>query len=411
MWPKIQVYSTQPGIQLGERVCSSLTDYIDARQKKLSGKFRSDDIGIEETEELKWISLLKENNYYMSLKYDGKDNVSDRFKLGKVKYSRFSDGEFKHELLDSVRGKNIFLINAPYESYDITPEDIENVKRLSKEDDDMGLEKLLAEMINKKRKISDNIIEELALIDCFKSNSAKKVFLFSPYRATSRQDHKNSREGITAALFADLEKTAGLDYAWFTELHSRQIAGFYRPVPVDNFNPYKLLIDKFVEEAGINLGDISTSSPDVGGTGRARYVAKELHSSLTLTYKGRDYSKVNKVQSIIVIGDPKVKTVIPDDMVDTAGTIKQGVLELIKKGAKEAYILVPHALLSGPGVERLDELYEKGLFKGLYTTDSICRGRDFMEKNPWYHEVSLAPTSAEAIYKISKEQSVSGVYR
>jgi ribose-phosphate pyrophosphokinase len=397
---KIKIAATQCGLPLGKLICEELTAYVDKRYQKLSNKKKISNSSITESNEMSWIEELIEQNIHHS------PTNSPDFTLLPIKYSRFADGESKYELESSVRDHKVHLIHSPFEPL------------MNKDNKD-------------KRSVYDNIFESLNLISDLKECSAKHVTLYSPYRASSRQDHSTSRSGVTAAQLAKMESVSGVNSAFFTELHSRQIAGFYSAqnpiIPVDNYDPFPLMVETLYKDLKENmlpqiLSDdieqnmfkkdlVKVASPDAGGAARAEHIAKMICTGLILAHKERDYGNVNKVDKVLLIGEPTKYAIIVDDMIDTFGTMSKNIDELVKAETEKVIIMSPHGLYNNRAIELLNEQFEKGNLLAVYRTDSIYRPPEFTKQHKWDRPVSLARKIAEVIYKSSKGHSVSGVYR
>ena len=246
--------------------------------------------------------------------------------LGNVIIQKFSDGEFQPSIEETVRGKDVIIIQSTFPP-------------------------------------SDNLLELLLLIDAAKRASAKRIVAVIPYFGLARQDRKDKpRVAIGAKLVANLLTAAGVNRVITMDLHAEQIQGFFE-VPVDHlyastvFFPY--LQNKKIPELLI-------AAPDTGGTKRANAYAKLLGSDLAICYKQRKVA--NQVESITVIGDVKGKNVvIVDDMCDTAGTLCKAAEVMLENGAKSVRALCTHAVLSGQAYERIDQ----SVLQELIVTDSI----------------------------------------
>ena len=247
-------------------------------------------------------------------------------KLGKIKFSNFSDGEFQISINETVRGCDVFIIQST-----IPP--------------------------------SDNLMEMLLMIDAAKRASAHKIIAVIPYFGWARQDRKDKpRVAIGAKLVANMLVSAGVNRVMTMDLHADQIQGFFE-VPVDHlfastlFAPY--LKSKKTDKLII-------AAPDAGGSKRANAYAKYLDVDLALCYKQR--KKANKIESMTIIGDVEGKdVVIIDDMIDTAGTLTMSAQLFMDHGAKSVSACCTHALLSGPAHERI----ENSVLKELVVTNTI----------------------------------------
>ena len=286
-------------------------------------------------------------------------------KLSTSSVVRFSDGEIQVNIDDSVRGKDVFLIQST------------------------------------SAPVNDNLMELLIMIDAVRRASAASVNIVLPYYGYARQDRKTrAREPITAKLVADMIQTAGADRVLSLDLHAPQIQGFF-DIPVDNLMGAPLLADYFLSN---NLEeDAVVVSPDHGGVTRARKLAEFLGTPIAIVDKRRPRANVAEVMNII--GDVKGKrAILIDDMIDTAGTITLAAQALKDAGATEVYACATHAVLSGPAIDRLNN----SVIKRLVLTDSIQQPA---EKNlDKMTLVSVGPLMGDAIKLILEHKAMSPLF-
>lgn len=281
--------------------------------------------------------------------------------LGKCTVSNFSDGETQINIEESVRGKQVYVIQSTSEP------------------------------------VNENIMELLILIDALKRASAATINIVMPYYGYARQDRKaRSREPITAKLIANLLETTGANRVVTLDLHAPQIQGFF-DVPIDHLQGVPLLADYIAQK---NLDDVVVVSPDHGGVIRARRMADRLKAPIGIIDKRRPKPNVAEVMNII--GDIEGRTaIIVDDIIDTAGTIQLAADALIEKGAKAVYACATHPVLSGPAIERL----QNSQIKELVVTNSIELPE--AKKIDKITQLSVAPLIGEAIMRIHENKSVS----
>jgi len=286
--------------------------------------------------------------------------------LGKAEIVRFKDGEIYVRVDETVRGNDVFVIQPT------------------------------------SGPVNENLMELLIFIDALKRASAKTINILMPYYGYARQERKSSpREPITAKLVANLLTTAGADRVVTMDLHADQIQGFY-DIPVDHLQALPLLAKYFINK-GFRGDQTVVVSPDIGGVKRARKLAEWLDCKIAIIDKRRPKPNLSEVMNLI--GDVEGKRAIfIDDMIDTAGTITNGVEAIMKRGAKEAYICCSHAILSGPAVERL----EKCPVDEVIVTDSIRLSED--KKIDKIKVLSIDKLFAEAIRRIVTHQSVSELF-
>ena len=286
--------------------------------------------------------------------------------LGKISISRFSDGEVKVNVEESIRGAHVYIVQSTSDP------------------------------------VNDNLMELLIMIDALRRASAKTINVVMPYYGYARQERKaQSREPITAKLVANMITIAGADRVLTLDLHAPQMQGFF-DIPVDHLIGVPLLADHFLEK-GLFGDDVVVVSPDHGGVVRARKLADFLKSPIAIIDKRRPRPNVSEVMNII--GDVAGKQcIIIDDMIDTAGTITLAAAALLDKGADAVYACCTHAVLSGP-VERLDE----SEIKEVIVTDSIQQpeGRH-LDK---LQTISVGNLVGEAIKRIHENRSVSPLFQ
>lgn len=278
---------------------------------------------------------------------------------------KFSDGEINVTLPNTVRGKDVFIVQST------------------------------------SAPVNDNLMELLIMIDACKRASAGRITAVMPYFGYARQDRKaRPRDPITAKLVADMLTSAGADRVLTIDLHAAQIQGFFN-IPVDHLYGAPLLARYYKNKMDENWVVVS---PDVGSVGRARNFASRVNATLAIVDKRRP--KANAIEVMNVIGDVKGKTcLVVDDMVDTAGTLCQGAEALIKNGAKEVYACCTHGVLSGPAMDRLNA----SPIKELLVLDTINMPEG-IRNNPKVKVMSVAKLIAKAIYTIYSDSSLSAIY-
>jgi len=283
--------------------------------------------------------------------------------LGEATIGRFSDGEIRLQIMQNVRGDDVFLVQPTCPP------------------------------------VNDHIMELLIMVDALSRASARRITVVLPYYGYGRQDRKSEpRVPISAKLVANLITAAGADRVLAMDLHVGQIQGFF-DIPVDHLYAMPVFLD-YVRDK--HLQDVVIVSPDAGGVERARAFAKRLDADLAIIDKRRPRANVADVMN--VIGDVKGKTaILLDDMVDTAGTLCKDAEALKSFGAKKIYAATSHGVLSGPAIERLN----KSPIEELMITNSI----PLMGKSsPKVTVLSVAPLLAEAIKRIHEDQSVSQLF-
>ena len=286
--------------------------------------------------------------------------------LGSATVGRFSDGEVNVELLENVRGKDVFVLQPT-----CSP-------------------------------TNDNLMELLVLVDALKRASAGRITAAIPYFGYARQDRRprSARVPITAKVVANMLQAVGVQRLLTMDLHADQIQGFF-DIAVDNVYAAPVLLNDLDKQ---KYNDLLVVSPDVGGVVRARAFAKRMECDLAIIDKRRPKANVSEVMNII--GEVEGRTcVIMDDIVDTAGTLCKAAAALKEHGAKRVLSYCTHAVLSGSAVSRIDssELDE------LVVTDTIPLRED-AKASTRIRQVSVASLLADTILRISNEESVSSLF-
>ncbi len=281
--------------------------------------------------------------------------------LGKMVMTKFSDGEFAVSYEESVRGRDLFLVQSTFPT-------------------------------------SDNLMELLLMIDAAKRASAKTINAVIPYFGWARQDRKDKpRVSIGAKLVADLLSVAGVDRVITMDLHADQIQGFF-DVPVDHLYASGVILPYL---QSLHLDNLVIASPDVGGSKRANTYAKYLGCPLVLCNKTR--ARANVVSSMQIIGDVKDKNVVVvDDMVDTAGTITMAADVMKAAGAKSVRACATHCVMSGPASDRV----EKSALEEIVFTNSI----PYNNKCSKVKQLCVADMFAETIRRVLENKSISDQY-
>ena len=285
-------------------------------------------------------------------------------KLGEAEVGTFSDGEIYVRFDETVRGKDVFLIQST--SYPV----------------------------------NNNLMELLIMIDAARRASAGRITAVIPYFGYARQDRKaRSREPITAKLVANLLTSAGADRILTMDLHCLQIQGFF-DIPLDNLVGGPTLYNYFKPKVDDNFVVVS---PDIGSVARARKVAARMDAKMAIIDKRRPKANVMEVMNIIGDVDGK-NCLMVDDMIDTAGTIVQGAKALKEAGAKEIYACCSHGVLSGPAIERL----AASPITELAILDTINIPQEKML--PIFKMISTATIFANAIENVYMDRPMSKIY-
>jgi ribose-phosphate pyrophosphokinase len=286
--------------------------------------------------------------------------------LGKATVGRFSDGEIMVEIMEHVRGKDVFVLQPT-----CVP-------------------------------TNDNLMELLIMMDAIRRSSARRITAVIPYYGYARADRRprSARVAITAKMVADMIAAAGADRVLTMDLHADQIQGFFS-IPTDNIYAAPVLLGDLWRH---EYEDLLVVSPDVGGVVRARAMAKHLEADLAIIDKRRP--KPNEAKVMHIIGEVEGRTcVLMDDLVDTAGTLCEAAEALKNHGAKRVLAYCTHAVLSGPAVDRIGN----SKIDELVVTDTIPLRAQAKACNR-IRQLSIAELFAESMRRIASEDSVSSLF-
>lgn len=288
--------------------------------------------------------------------------------LGKANTTRFPDGEFNFQILENVRGSDVFIVQSTCPPVD------------------------------------NNLMELLIMLDAFRRSSADRITAVIPYYGYARGDKKDKpRIAITAKLVANLVTVAGADRVLSVDMHAPQIQGFF-DIPFDHLFAAPVMVEYFQQHPQDNLVVVS---PDPGGAERARAYAKRLNADFAIVDKRRDKSKPGHAEAEVmnVVGQVEGRTcLVVDDMVDTAGTLTKVAEALTEQGATAVFASCVHPVLSGPAIERI----EKSPLKRVVVTNTMPTDR--IREHARFECLSIAPLIAEAIGSIHEETSVSRLF-
>jgi len=290
-----------------------------------------------------------------------------KLKLVNTNIKRFADGEVYVEINENIRGNSIFVVQS-----------ISNPA-------------------------NDNLMELLICIDALRRSSAKNITAVIPYFGYARQDRKVvPRTAISAKLVSNLITNAGANRILSVDLHAGQIQGFF-DIPVDNLFATPIFA-KYIKKK-MKLNNLICVSPDVGGVERTRALSRRINSSIAIIDKRRPAPGKSEVMNIV--GNVKNKNcVIVDDIIDSGGTIVNAARALKEKGAKDVYVFITHAVLSGDAVKKI----ENSKINKLITTDTINNSKK-ITKSKKIQIISLAPMISEAMKRIANSTSVSSLFK
>ena len=290
-----------------------------------------------------------------------------KLKLVNTNIRRFSDGEIYIEINENIRGNSVFVIQST------------------------------------SNPANDNLMELLLVIDALKRSSAKNVTAVIPYFGYARQDRKVApRTSISAKVVANLISNAGASRVVTVDLHAGQIQGFF-DMPVDNLFATPIFARHIKNKS--KLKNVICVAPDVGGVERTRALSRRINSAIAIIDKRRPTPGKSEVMNLV--GNVKNKNcIIVDDIIDSGGTIVNAAKALKEKGAKDVYVYITHAVLSGNAVEKI----QASKIKKLITTDTIDNSKKIAKSNK-IEIISIAPMISEAMKRIANSTSVSSLFK
>ena len=287
--------------------------------------------------------------------------------LAKLKLDRFSDGEIRVQVMESVRGQDVFVMQS------------------------------LCSPVN------DNLMELLIIIDALKRSSASHITAMVPYYGYARQDRQAApRSPITAKLVADLLTAAGASRVISMDLHAGQIQGFFS-IPFDHLYASPVLFPE-INHLPASRDDLVLVSPDAGGVDRVRWYSQALGTSIAIIDKRRSGPNVAEVMNIVGDVEGKVAVII-DDMIDTAGTLTKAAAAVLEHGAREVHALATHAVFSGPAISRI----ENSTLKSVVVTDTIPVKRE-VQACPKIRVITVGNLLGDAIERVHGGGSVTSLF-
>ncbi len=297
--------------------------------------------------------------------------------LVEARVERFNDQEIFVEVYENVRGEDMFIIQPT------------------------------------SNPANDNLMELLIIADALRRSSASRITAVIPYFGYARQDRRTkARTPISAKLVANLIAEAGIERVLTLDLHATQIQGFF-DIPVDNLYASPVFALDIEHQFKDRMDELMVVSPDVGGVGRARELAKRINAPLSIVDKRRE--KPGEVAEMTVIGDVTDKIcLIVDDMCDTAGTLCKAAEVLLENGAKEVHSYITHGVMSGPAVERVSN----SVMKSLVITDSIqpteavknCANIRIVPTAPMFAQAILNTWSGTSVSSLFDEKTLTPIY-
>jgi ribose-phosphate pyrophosphokinase len=315
-----------------------------------------------------------------------------RFKIN-ARHTYFPNGEIKTELLDSVRGMDLYIF-----------QDIENHQPIAFNDG----------TVFRNLSVNDHIFSLFVTIDAAVQAGAEHVNLVLPAYPYGRQHKKKGREGLTAARVGQMIESLGVTRIITLDIHSKEIENCFNKLHLENLHASLQVIEKLIGITDISKDDLVVLAPDTGAVDRNKFYANALQKPLALLYKERDYSKVTRnasdtnISEMKLLGEVKGKTVfMADDMIGTGGTLIKGMKNLRDLGAERVICAVSLPLFSGNAIEEFEAAYRKGLFFRIIGTNAVHH-KELLQKE-WYIQADVTGLFAQIISLVHHNRSVSSM--
>lgn len=317
---------------------------------------------------------------------------SPTFKIP-ARFTYFPNGEIKTELLESIRGKDVYIFQDVENHYPISFNDGKNIKNLS---------------------VNDHLMNLFVAVDAVKQAGAERVTLVVPVYPYSRQHKKKGREGLTASRIGKILEAMGVDRIITLDIHSREIENAFNFMRLENLHASYQIIRKLSQITDIHSDDFVVVSPDTGAVDRNKFYATSLRKPLALLYKERDYSRVsqnaldNNISEVKLLGKVAGKTAfMADDMLGTGGTLLKAMKFLKEQGAKDVIAAISLPFFSGDAVEHFEEAYRQGWFTRIIGTNAVYH--EALLKREWYVSVNITSLFAQTISRLHHGRSLSSI--
>ena len=308
-----------------------------------------------------------------------------------VKYTRFANGEFKSEILASVRGMDVFVI-----------QDVENHYPLDINGDGTKVS----------CSVNDHVFTLFATIDAVFQSGARSVSVVVPAYPYARQHKRKGREALTAALFGRILENMGVSRIITLDIHSKEIENCLNICRMEDLHASYQIIRTLLDFVDIDETDLVIVSPDTGAVDRNKFYAFNLNKPLAILYKERDYSKVtnnasdNNITSVRLLGDVKGKTVfMADDMVGTGGTLIKAMKLLKEMGAEKVICAISLPFFTGNAINSFDEAYKKGYFDKIIGTNAVYHN-DSLYGKEWYVNADISDLFARVVSRLFQERTL-----
>jgi ribose-phosphate pyrophosphokinase len=315
-----------------------------------------------------------------------------RFKAP-ARFSIFPNGEIKTEILESIRGKDVYIV-----------QDVENHYPVP----------FNGGGVSKSLSVNDHLMAVYVTVDAVKQAGAERVTLVAPIYPYSRQHKKKGREGLTAGRVGNILESLGVNRVITLDIHSQEIGNAFHEMRLENLHASYQIIRELLQIQGIRDEDLVMVSPDTGAVDRNKFYATALKRPLALLYKERDYSRVpkdaleNNISELKLLGNVRGKTVfVADDMLGTGGTLLKAMRFLKDQGADKVIAAISLPLFSGDAVKFFDAAYGEGLFYRIIGTNAIYH--EEVLKREWYVSVNITKLFAKTITRLHQGLSLSSL--
>ncbi len=316
-----------------------------------------------------------------------------RFKIP-VNFTRFANGEFKAEILQSIRGEHIYIVQDVENHYPLSFHNTTDRYSLS---------------------VNDNVFCLFVTVDAALQAGAKSITLVLPAYPFSRQHKKKGREALTASLFGRLLEYMGVSRIITLDIHSKEIENSFHTLRLENLHASYQVLRKLVALIDVKTTDLVVVSPDTGAVDRNKFYAGSLGKPLALLYKERDYSRVSRdardsnITAIRLLGSVEGKTVfMADDLIGTGGTVIKAMEYLKTMGANHIYCAISLPLFTGEAIGHFEEAYRAGLFDKIIGTNAVYHTEELLERE-WYECANISSLFARIIARLDHERSLSSL--
>jgi ribose-phosphate pyrophosphokinase len=337
-------------------------------------------------------TALRHINFIYEALRDEAGIHTPRFKVP-ARFTLFANGEIKAEILESIRGKDVYIVQDPENHYSLSFNDGALKRSLS---------------------VNDHLMTILVTVDAVKQAGADRITLVTPIYPYSRQHKKKGREGITASRIGYIMESLGVDRIITLDIHSREIGNGFNSMRIENLHASYQIIRQLSRIAEIQSGDFIVVSPDTGAVDRNKFYATAFKKPLALLYKERDYSRISKdaqennIAEIKLLGNVRDKTVfMADDMIGTGGTLLKAMQFLREQGAKKVIAGISLPLFSGNAIEHFDAAFRDGLFDRIIGTNAVYQ--EELLTREWYVSVNITKLFAQTIARLHQNQSLSSL--